>query len=166
MTDIKKKYINIYLKRNAILIAFLVIPVSILFLIVSLFADVLSYDIWVSFVPIIIGMFCFALSSIYIYRFLRMIQRQEDIFNVQFNDNNAQPLGKGDTTFLSDDWLIHSGSCAFYRGYIKSFSKKVYRSGVGVGYKVTIKTTDGRKYKFWTMSSHDIDKYRKWAKMK
>ena len=162
MENTISKYINIYLKRNLILIALISVPISFLFFIISLFYDVLDYDVLASFFPIIIGALCFVLSIIYPYRFKRMIKYQEDMYNIEFNDNNAQPLYKNSIIFLSDDWLIISGEYAFYRGYVKSFSQKIYRRRYGNDYKIIVNAVDGRKYKFWATASHDIDKYREW----
>lgn len=164
MNELKKKYIMIYLKRNALLTLGIALPISLVFMVVSLIYDVYPHDIWSSFIPVVIGFLCFLGSSIFVCRFLWLIEKQEEQFNIVFNDENVKQI-KGTVTFLSEDWLIHAGSCAFYRGYIKSFSSKLYY-GVrgGSGYKIIVKTIDGKRYSFWTMSSSDIVRYRKWLK--
>ena len=162
MKNTKRKYINMYLKRNIFLAALIALPISFILFIVAIFADVLSYDILGSLAPVVIGAIFVAFYQLYAFRFMRMIKHQEDMYNIEFNDNNAQPLYKNSIIFLSDDWLIISGEYAFYRGYVKSFSQKIYRSRYGNDYKIIVNAVDGRKYKFWATASHDIDKYREW----
>ena len=66
-------------------------------------------------------------------------------------------------TFIAEDWLIHSGSCAFYREYVKSFGvkKEINRKALSP-YTIIVNTIDGKKYYFKTNGSNDISLYRNW----
>lgn len=164
MDHLKKKYIMLYLKRNAILALGIALPISFLFLVVAIIYDAVPFYDKIAGVlfPIICSFFGFAASSLYVFRFLWLIEKQEKLLNITFCDDGAMPLNKS-ITFLSKDWLIHSGSCAFHRKFIKSFSQhKHYGIRVANGYKITVNTVDGHKRCFWTMGSRDIDEYRKW----
>ena len=160
-----KHYIYIYLKRNACLDLAITIPLVLLFLIVSMIYDASTYDMFVCICSTFgAGIIVFLCSALYILRFTRMIKLQEKLFDIQFNDINAKALFKGSVTYISQDWFIHSGSCAFYRSYIKSLSYKTYTGRGGGGCKVKIKAVDGKVYKFWLMSTVDIKKLCKWRK--
>ena len=165
MQNRQNYYIRIYLKRNFFLCLGIALPIALLFFIVAIFYDVLAYDMLLSLVPFLIGGLSFLCSALYILRFTRMIKLQEELFGIQFNDVNAKPLFKGSVTYTSENWFVHSGSCAFYRKYIKSLSHKKY-IGVrgGSGYKVKIKTVDGKIYGLWLISSSDINKIYEWRK--
>lgn len=165
MKNTVQKYIRIYLKRNAILLLCICAPISILFFIVSLFADVLPYDIWLIFLPLLLGVLIFCISTLYVFRFKRLISVQENYLHTVFNDNHAHKIA-GTITYLSDDWLIIAGSCAFHRQYIRSFSVKSVRGIHGTGHKVTVNTIDGKKCSFWSQASSDIKKMRAWRKNK
>ena len=165
MQNRQSYYIRVYLKRNFFLCLGLSLPVALLFFIVAIFYDVVAYDMLLSLVPFLIGGLGFLCSALYILRFTRMIKLQEKLFDIQFSDTNAKPFFKDSVTFTSEDWFIHSGSCAFYRKYIKSLSyKKYYGTRGGSGYKVKIKTVDGKIYGLWLMSTSDIKKIYEWRK--
>ena len=89
------------------------------------------------------------------------------MFNIKFDDNNAKPILETSIAYLSDDWLIFPGSCAFYRNYIKSFSSKKYNSTHGGGgYRLIVNTIDGEEYEFHARASGDIKKIREWKNKK
>lgn len=156
-----QNYIKLYLKRNFLLILFCVLPISLLFFVVSSFYDVLDYDMWLSLLPVGIGSLCFLVSSLYVLRFMSLIKKQEQALAVSFNDQGCVKLG--DLIFLSEEWLICAGSCAFHRDYVKGFSQKKYIGNRGgSGYKITVTTIDGKKYRFWSDTCSNLSKFRKW----
>ena len=165
--QMKEYYIKIYLKRNAKLIAGLTLPISVYFFVMSLMYDAVPNDFVFALIPILIGLFAFLVTCIFVIRFNNMIKMQEEMFNIKFDDSNAKLASKISSTYLSDDWLINAGSCAFYRDYIKSFSSKKYNiTRVGGGYRVIVNTIDGQKYEFHSRAGGDIKKFREWKKGK
>lgn len=167
-SNLKEKYIYMLIKRNFLAMILMVLPLFLMFLICILLSEENSIeDIMVSFKFIIIGIVGFVLSILVVIRFNRLIKYQEKMFNIKFDDRDAKKVGTS-ITFIAEDWLIHSGSCAFYREYVKSFGlKKVIGSRrTGSGYTIIVNTIDGKKYYFKTMGSNDIGLYRKWLHKK
>ena len=95
------KYIHIYNRRNCLLALFCAIIVFIPLFIVSLIYDVIPEDTLISFVPFVIAAICVAIASLYTIRFKKMINMQEQLYGVSFNDNNAVHLET--TLYLSED---------------------------------------------------------------
>lgn len=164
MKNLKNKYVNQYLKRNAVLISFFVLPLTVLFLIAALVLDMLAGNIYLCFIPLAVGLLCFLFSCIRSIKFRLMIRSQEKKYNVIFNDENVRSVGTGGNTYLSDGWLIKAGAYALCREYIVKFSMKTLEGGKagGVGYKVIAETMDGQLFGFWTASSSDIKIYKDW----
>ncbi len=65
-------------------------------------------------------------------------------------------------TSVSDRWFIRSGSAAFYDRYIRSIRYRTLHSQSGVGYRVTVLTTDGKSYGLWLNSVSDIKRAQAW----
>ena len=155
-----EKYIKIYKKRNiklALVCAFIVfIPLFV----VSLFYDVVPEDTIVSFVPFVLATLSVAFASLYTLRFKKLIEKQEQIYGIQFQDINAEHLES--TLYLSDEWLIWAGSSAFFKKHIKSISSVRRFGRVGSSNEVTIKTIDNKKYTVWCLSASNIKKIREW----
>ena len=163
----KDYYVKIYLKRNAKLIAFMAFPVSALFFVISILYDAVSNDILYALIPFIIGFFAFGYTCIFAVRFNKMIETQEKMFNIKFDDSNAKLISKASFIYLSNDWLINAGSCAFYRDYVKSFSVKKYNSNrIGGGHRIVVNTIDGKQFEFHSRVSSDIKKFREWKNKK
>ena len=154
------KYIHIYNRRNCLLALFCSSIVSIPMFITSLIYDVIQDDHFIAFAPFAIAAICVAIASLYTIRFKKMIKMQEQLYGVQFNDDNAIHLGT--TLYLSEDWLIWAGSCSIYKNHIKSISSKLITGRSGTSNKVTITTVDNKKYVIWCLSSSNINKIRKW----
>ena len=155
-----EKYIKIYHKRNiklALVCAFIAfIPLFV----VSLFYDVVPEDIIVSFVPFVLAALIIAFASLYTFRFKKLIEKQEQIYSIQFQDINAEHLEN--TLYLSDEWLIWAGSSAFFKKHIKSISSVRRFGRVGSSNQVTIKTVDNKKYTIWCLRTSNIKKIREW----
>lgn len=166
-SNIKQKYIYILLKRNFLAMLILVLPMFlILFIGIIISEENILEHIRVSFEPIIIGIVGFTLSTLVIIRFNRLISYQEKMFNIKFDDKGAKRV-RTSITFIAEDWLIYSGTCAFYREYIKSFGikKEIHRRGAGP-YTIVVNTIDGKKYYFKTPQTNDISLYRRWLHRK
>ena len=157
-----EKYIKIYHKRNVQLALFGAILVFLPLFIVSLFYDIVPEDTLISFVPFILALICVAVASLYTIRFKKLIAEQEQIYHIQFQDNNVEHLET--TLYLSDEWLIWAGSCAFYRLHIKSISSVLRFGRAGASNQVTIKTVDDKKYTVWCLSASNVKKLKEWRK--
>jgi hypothetical protein len=155
-----EKYIKIYHKRNVQLVF---ICASIIFLplfITSLLYDVVPGDIWIALVPFYLAPMCVAVASLYTIRFKKLIATQEQAYHIQFQDHNVEHLET--TLYLSDDWLIWAGSCAFYKQHIKAI-RSVRRFGrAGSSNQVTIQTMDDKKYTVWCLSASNVKKLIAW----
>ena len=155
-----EKYIKLFIKRNiltALICAFLVfVPIFI----VALIFDVLSYDLFVAFIPFPIALVCVLISLLPIIRFKKMIIQQEVLYNVEFCDTDSINLET--TLFLNKEWLIWAGSCAINKKHIHSVNYKRVTGRVGSSYKVTILTNDNKHYSVWCLSLSNIKKIKDW----
>lgn len=155
-----EKYIKIYHNRNIKFALFCAIIVFVPLFVVSLFCDVVPEDTIVSFVPFVLAALSVAVASLYTIRFKKMINEQEHIYNIEFQDIKAEHLET--TLYLSVDWLIWAGSSAFYKKHIKSISSVRRFGRVGSSNEVNIKTVDNKKYTIWCLSASNIKKIREW----
>ena len=155
-----EKYIKIYHKRNTLLALFCASIVFLPLFAVSLFYDVVPGDTLISFVPFILAPLWVAVASLYTIRFKKLIAVQEKIYNIQFQDDNVEHLET--TLYLSDDWLIWAGSCAFYKKHIKSISSVRRLGRAGSSNQVTIKTIDDKKYTVWCLCASNVKKLKEW----
>ena len=155
-----EKYIKIYHKRNTLLALFCASIVFLPLFAVSLFYDVVPEDTLISFVPFILAPLWVAVASLYTIRFKKLIAEQEKIYHIQFQDDNVEHLET--TLYLSDDWLIWAGSCAFYKKHIKSISSVRRLGRAGSSNQVTIKTIDDKKYTVWCLSASNVKKLKEW----
>lgn len=95
------KYIRIYHKRNIQLAFVCATIVFVPLFVVSLFYDVVLKDTLVSFVPYILAAMCVAIASQFTKRFRKMIHKQEQLYDVQFQDTEVVHLET--TLYLSKD---------------------------------------------------------------
>ena len=158
------KYIRIYHKRNIQLAFVCATIVFVPLFVVSLFYDVVPEDTLVSFVPYVLAAVCIAVASLFTKRFRKMIHKQEQLYDVQFQDMDVEHLET--TLYLSKDWLIEAGSCAMYRAHIKSINSALRHGRVGSSNEVIIKTVDNKKYRIWCLNSSNVKKIRKWKNSK
>ncbi len=155
-----EKYIKIYHKRNAQIGCLCAFIAFVPLFIVSLFYDVVPDDTLISFIPFVLAAICVAVASLYTVRFKKLIVEQEQIYHIQFQDDNVEHLKT--TLYLSDDWLICAGSCAFYKKHIKSISSVRRFGRAGSSNQVIIKTVDDKKYTVWCLRASDVKKLREW----
>lgn len=158
-----RRHIAHYLRRNLILALACAGPIAVLFAVVGIVYKSNLTDIWIG-----IGLI-FALAAMFYFagafaciRFVRMIRLQEALFETEFDDQNATVLDRIGLTSVSDRWFIRSGSAAFYDRYIRSIRYRTLHSQNGVGYRVTVLTTDGKSYGLWLNSVSDIKHVQAW----
>lgn len=154
------KYIRIYHKRNISLALTCAIIVFVPLFVVSLFYDVVQEDILVSFVPFVLAAGYVAIASLFTIRFKKMIEEQEQLYKVKFQDTGVAHLET--TLYLSKDWLIWAGSCAVYRKHVKSINSTLRHGRVGSSNEVSIKTVDNKQYTVWCISASNVKKIKKW----
>lgn len=157
-----EKYIKIHIKTNIVVALICAIIVFIPLFIVSLTYDVISYDLFIAFVPFPIALVWVLVSALSIIRFRKMILRQESLYGTTFSDVNATQLET--KLYLCDEWLIWAGECAIHKKHIKSLKYRPVFGRVGSSNKVTIKTVDGKRYIIWCRSASNIQKIRAWRK--
>lgn len=157
-----EKYIKIYHKRNAKLALFCAVISFIPLFVVSLIYDVVPEDIFVSFVPFVLASISVAIASLFTIRFKKMIKKQEQIYDIQFQDTNTTNLET--TLYLSNDWLIWAGSCAFFKKHIKSINAILRHGQAGSSNQVTIITVDNKKYTIWCLSSSNVQRIKEWVR--
>ena len=155
-----KKYIIIYHKRNIMFALLFATLAFIPMFITSLLYDYVPNDTVLSFFPFVLAAFSVAVASLSIIRFKKVIRKQERLYGIQFQDTNAVHIEK--TLYVSEDWLIRAGTFAFYKKHIKSITYVLQTGKGGPSYKVTIKTTENKKYIFWSKNLSSIKKIRKW----
>ena len=157
-----EKYIEIYHKRNVQLVF---ICASIIFLplfITSLLYDAVPGDTLIAFIPFVLAPICVAVASLYTIRFRKMIAKQAQTYHIQFQDDNVEHLET--TLYLSSDWLIWAGSCAFYKKHIKSIHSVRRFGRAGSSNQVTIQTVDDKKYTVWCLGASNVKKLKEWRK--
>ena len=154
------KYIRIYLKRNIQLAFVCATIVFVPLFVVSLFYTVVPEDTLVSFVPYVLAAAYIAVASLFTKRFKKMIHKQEQLYDVQFQDMDVEHLET--TLYLSKDWLIWAGSCAMYKEHIKSISSALRHGRAGSSNEVVIRTVDNRQYTIWCLSSSNVKRIKKW----
>ena len=157
-----KKYIKIYHKRNVLLALFCASIIFLPLFITSLLYDAVPGDIWIALVPFYLAPICVAVASLYTIRFRKMIAKQEQTYHIQFQDDNVEHLET--TLYLSRDWLIWAGSCAFCKKHIQSIHSVRRFGRAGSSNQVTIQTMDNKKYTVWCLSAANVKKLKAWQK--
>ncbi len=162
-----RKYCGIYARSVAKVCFCIASPLFLLFFIASLFADTLSYDTYISFIPFIIAALIPGVAWLRGYAGKKEIALQEKMLGVSFSDNNAERLyKKGTNWFLSDDWVICCGRTALHRGFIDSvniFSKK---DGRYYQHTLKIMCIDGKTRCFRSTRAAEFRKIQKWFQEK
>ena len=160
---IVKRHILRYLRRNLLLALACAGPIAALFAVAGLMAKADPRDITAALLltAALAGAFLLA-GTIPCFRFVRMIHLQESLFQTAFDDSGAVELDRVGLTYVSKDWFIRSGSAAFHANYIRSIRCRTVHSQNGVGYRVTVATTDGKAYGLWLNSASDVRRVREW----
>ncbi len=156
-----KKYNILYAKKTAKLIFGISAPISVLFFIVALFADVLEYDLLLSLLPIVTGLFLWVLNLLRIPSAIRLFKRQATQLKVAFDDSNAKPLYPSSNIFLSDSWFIASGKLYLHKTFIQSITIKARKTNQGNDYDCVFKCLDGT-HKLHVGSSSSAKEIKRW----
>lgn len=158
-----KQHIRRYLKRNLILALACAGPIAALFAVVGIVYKSNSADIWTGIgLTFALAAMFYAAGALACIRFVRMIRLQETLFQTVFDDTGEDVLDRVGLTSVSERWFIRSGSAAFYDRYIRSMRYRTLHSQNGVGYRVTVLTTDGKSYGLWLNSVSDIRRVQAW----
>lgn len=158
-----KQHIKRYLKRNLILALACAGPIAALFAVVGIVYKSNPADIWTSIgLTFALAAMFYAAGALACIRFVRMIRLQETLFQTVFDDTGEVVLDRVGLTSVSERWFIRSGSAAFYDRYIRSIRYRTLHSQNGVGYRVTVLTTDGKSYGLWLNSVSDIRRVQAW----
>ena len=157
-----KKYIFLFLKNRLRIIFLTGTLLFLLFFFVLLLNSNTAYTpvfaLW-AFAP---ALAWYGIDLLLTIHFRRLIRYQEKLLNVVFHDANAVPLFPGSMTYLSDDWLIFSGTAAFHRQYIKSITIRTFHTNRGNDCKIKVQTRTGRTYMRAIASYTDGRKIKQW----
>ena len=156
MKNSVRKYIGIYMRNNLQTGVLCALLCFVVFFTVSMLYDIFKYDVVFSFIPFMIALIMVAATYLKTFRFRTMISTQEKRYKVRFSEENAEFLCSG--VYLSENWLIFAGLCAFYKKNIRSVSS-VKKSGMPL---MSIKTTDGGRYKLRVVTKDEVGAVNEW----
>ena len=157
-----KKYNILYAKKTAVWFFSIFASISLLFLIVALFADSLSYDLLVSLVFLFIGLLLWALNLLRIPFAIRLFKVQATQLNVTFDDSDAKALYPSSMIFLTNSWFIASGRLYLHKDFIQSMTVKTRKSAKGNDYYCVFKSNDGT-HTIHVDSSSSAKKIKNWV---
>lgn len=161
MNKVKLKYCFKCFLFWLLLLLCVTAPVIFLFLIVDkINGRPLGTDILVLLYGVLLLAFVF--STICIIKFLIDVKKQEEKYNVVFNDNNKKKvLG---LTYISDDWLIDASALTVvYRKSIVHITPS-WEIARGSRFFVANISTDIKKYKVTIRTETNLEKIENWAK--
>ncbi len=156
-----KKYNLLYLKKTALLIFGISAPISILFFIVALFADVLPYDLLMSLAPLCIGLLIWALHLLRILFAKKLSDKQTALLGISFDDTHATALYPSSTIFLTSGWFIASGRLYLHREFIKSVSIQAHKTNMGNNYYCVFQCKD-KSHRIHVDSLSSAKKIKNW----
>lgn len=156
------KYFFKFAIRNFILIFGSLSFISLVIIVAAIVQGKLSTQYGFLNTLLIFGAVIFVLSNLFIFKFGQMIKKQQLEHAVIFNDNNAKKLGY--LVYLSDDWLIDCGMRAILRKTITNINYD-FQHGLrgGTSLKVTINTTNGKRYYINLKDEYQVQKLKLWA---
>ena len=158
-----KKYNILYSKKMVGLCFGIAIPIWLIILIASLFSDILSYDILISFMPLAIALIIWLISLLRIVFAKRLFHEQIRKLNVQFEDNDVKCIVLS-YLYVSHDWLIFCGKFFLHRNFIVSISIKPKTTSMGNDYVCVIKCINDKIYKVHLPSKSDGKAIQNWFK--
>ena len=156
MKNAVAKYIRIYMQNNLQTGVLCAVLCFIAFFAVSIRYDVFEHDVAFSFIPFGIALIMIAATYFRTFRFRKMISAQEKRYKVKFSEENAEFLCSG--VYLSENWLIFAGICAFHKKFIKSVSQ-VKKSKLPL---MSINTADGGQYKLRIVTKDEVGAVNEW----
>lgn len=160
-----KKYNIRYLKRVAIYCFGIGISICCLFLVVSLFTKVTKENLWASIYPLLVSFIIWCIFAIRIVWTNNLLHIQNKLLNVTFNDNGAYKISHNSLVYVSDNWLIASGTLVLHKDFIKSISVKPENKHNNMGgYYCVIKCKNEKKYKLFLPSTSECQTIKRWYK--
>lgn len=156
-----KKYNILYAKATAVWIIGFSALVGALLFIVSLFADVLEYDMVVPFVVLLTGTIIWIINLSRIIFAAKLLKTQKNDLKVQFDDRGATALSPRSAVYLSDSWLIVSGRLYLHIDFIESASIKYSKNSMGNDCYCQFKCKD-RSRKVHMDSVSNARRIKKW----
>jgi len=161
--NIIKYYSSLYMKEQFFLVSIITLPISVIFFVVSLYFDVISYDIFVSFTPILFGALVLFFAYLKTNRFKNMIFLQEKVLNVSFDNEKLYPIYPKTLFYFSNSWFIKSGCWAFHKSYLNSIKVLlVNEKNPSMHYIVKLYTVEGYVITDHSMHSGEIKKMKAW----
>ena len=137
------------------------LPLFFLFIIVAKIYQ-RPFEAYMLFPLICILLFTFLLSAIYILKFLINVKKQEEKYNVVFNDNNKKKVLR--LTYISDEWIIETITMTVvYRKSIVHITSE-WKNARGIKIYVANLYTDIKKYQVIVNSETNLEKIENWAK--
>lgn len=160
-----KKYNLLYLKRIAIYCFGLGIPICCLFFCVSLFEDVIENDLLISFYPLLISFLVWCIFALRIPFAQKLLSSQIKMLGTIFDDSNSEKIAPTSLIYLSDNWLIASGTLMLHKNFINNISVRPQNKYNSMGgYYCIIKCINGKKYKLFVPSTSEYKTIKKWHK--
>lgn len=158
-----KYYTSLYMKDQAFLVSIITVPISLLFFVVSLFYNVLEHDVFVSFVPVSIGIGYLFVAYIRTIHFRNMILCQEKSLKISFGAEDLTPLYPRTLFYSSDLWFIKSGCWAFHKSYLNKIKVRVESvKTISRHYAVEFHTIEGSIITDRHLLSGEVRKLEEW----
>ena len=170
MSAFVKKCILSHLRRMALLIFGIAVPVSLLIMLIGMIAAVLPVPeiLVVGLCGCGAGCLIFASTLLQTFRFVRMIRRQEALFGCNFSSEHFISTSPKATRlhqeyFSSGSWYMCEGCWAFHRRYITTITQKSRHIQRGrQQYIAHVKTIDGKTWKLYMKSASELKKFYAW----
>ena len=159
-----RRYIILFLKRLLLIVLLMPVAIFAAFGLLSVFdesvrgrvPEVALSGTCIVLLPVLLGF-------LRIYRFRRMIEKQEEYLSVNFEDTGVKGFEQELMLFLADDWLILAGSMAFHRMYISMLNWEMeYPRRAATGYWLKIKTVDQKTYRIHLHSVQACKQVHRW----
>lgn len=172
LSSFVKRCVLAHMKRMALLVFAVVIPSSLLISLIGMIAAELPVR---EMLAVVLcgcgaGLLVFASMLFQTIRFVRMIRRQEEIFGVNFSQEQFAPTAPkarklNQQFFSSASWYMCEGCWAFHRRYITKITQqnKHIRRG-GRQYIAHVKTIDDKAWKLYMKSASDQNNFYTWWK--
>ena len=171
MSGFVRRCVLAHVKRRALLVFGIVLPIALLFALVGMIADELPARevLLVALCGCSVGFLVLTGMMYQPLRFVRMIRRQEDVLGIPFEEEGFVPLAPKAHPLnqhyqASRGWFMSAGSWAFHRKYIVKITQKSYATRAGRMYWAHVETIEGKVWKLTLESASDLKKFCQWYK--
>ena len=172
MSDFVKKCILAHMKRMALLVFGIVVPISLLIMLIGMIAAVLPVHemLVVALCGCGAGILIFASTLFQTIRFVHMIRHQEQLYGSSFSNEQFMPTHPKASRLnqhylFSDNWYMCEGCWAFHRRYITKITQESNRiRRGGQQYIAHVKTIDGKTRKLYMEAASDLKRFYRWYK--